>query len=216
MKGYSTTLSCWGGETYPPAQNGFASCCCKQVKTIRATGGLHHCYPCSTAALQCHQFTAGLVTTLSITWSISTSILTYWWVRILGWRMAHRHYGCNMLQAITTACTLLQACCSHEQLLFMYLLCLTWPNGDKGISGRYGVQTFNSWHERFPNEKFKNVKVVVWRHCCHKPVQWNVCVCLILYTLHFDPILMKKTLDSCFIVCLPRQQGKSILCTVMH
>ena len=49
MKGYSTTLSCWGGETYPPAQNGFASCCCKQVKTIRAIGGLHHCYPCSTA-----------------------------------------------------------------------------------------------------------------------------------------------------------------------
>lgn len=127
MKGYNTTLSCW-------VLGRLILLCREWVRFLLLQASedhvsrrlLHHCYPCS-AVLQCHQFAAGLVTTRMVNITLIPDTLG-------SQDGAHRHYDCNMLQAIAAACTLLQACCSHEQLLLMYLLCLTWTNGDKMIS----------------------------------------------------------------------------------
>ena len=156
MKGYSTTLSCWGGETYPPAQNGFASCCCKQVKTIRAIGGLHHCYPCSTAVspVCCRPGDNTLHRMVNINLNCR-----FWHIEQSGLRMAHRHYDCYTLLAITAACILLQACCSHEQLLFMYLFIMhdmNWRSQRRGERAEPSGLDLTTQHKEFENVKVES------------------------------------------------------------
>ena len=128
MKGYNTTLSCWEGRLILLPRMGSLPAAASKWRPSEPWVDCIMCsYPCSTAVSPvCYrpgdntlqsphgQYHPDIVT---------LSILTHWAVR-----MAHRHYDCNTLLAITAACTLLQACCSHEPLLFMYLLCLTWTD----------------------------------------------------------------------------------------
>lgn len=202
MKGYNTTLSCW-----VPGEGRLILLCPEwvrflllPVKTIVARL-LHHCYPCSTAALQCHQFTAGLVTTLSITWSISTSFLTYWWVRILGWRIV-------IMAVICCRRLLLHAhCCKRAAVMSNYCWCIYYSWHDltatkwslKGREFKLSILDLKDF-------QMKNLRM--WKLSFIDIVATNqsskMCVYLLYtllpYTLHSDPILMKKTLDSCCLL----------------
>ena len=142
MKGYSTTLSCWGGETYPPAQNGFASCCCKQVKTIRAIGGLHHCYPCSTAVspVCCRPGDNTLPRMVNINLNcqiVNSDTLSS---QDSGWRIV-------IMTAIRCWRLLLHAhCCERAAVMSNYCSCIyyAWHELTFSEKGRES-QTFRSW-----------------------------------------------------------------------
>ena len=156
MKGYNTTLSYWEGRLILLPRMGSLPAAASKWRPSEPEVD---CIIATPAALQCHQFAAGPVTTLCTAWSISTSIvklsiLTHWAVR-----MAHRHYDCNTLLAITAACILLQACCSHEQLLFMYLFIMhdmNWRSQRRGERAEPSGLDLTTQHKEFENVKVES------------------------------------------------------------
>ena len=124
--------------------------------------------------------------------------------------MAHRHYDWNTLLAITAACTLLQACCSHEQLLFMYLLCLTWTDVLREGEREPNFQVL-TWQPNIKNLRMWKLKVVFKIHCCHKLVKQKSFLFNLQTHLNvYGPSLGRWTLKMS-LVRFPRQQGKYLV-----